>query len=201
MKYIDRPPEDYSLIGALDSRTKGSALSTMCAALYIFSKENEHPVDAMTTSANILGSDTDTISSFVGALLDSQLGVEAIPSKLEKQLQDHTYIAKTAQRLYSIASGMPGNKSSQGIQTKRRDTHASILAWEMALHEMFLDTRQGDGLVTHPTLGRGKIIRTDVRSLQREGYEAKLLHVAFDSGQSCVFHSRLKNKKNVMSRD
>jgi ADP-ribosylglycohydrolase len=198
-KYIDREPKDYySIVGALDPRTKGSALGTVCAALYIFSKYNEHPLEALTTSVNILGSDTDTISSFVGALFGSQFGVRAIPSNLDKRLQDHEYIRRTARRLHAIASGMLGDKSCQRTQIKRRDAYMSILAWEIGLHEMFWDAIQEGGVVVHPALGRGKIIQKDVRNMRREGYEAKLLHVLFDSGQSCVFHSRVKNE-NVMN--
>jgi len=198
-KYIDREPKEYySIVGALDPRTKGSAISTVCAALYVFFRHNEDSDEALVTSANLLGSDTDTISSFVGALFGSQQGLSAIPPRFEKQIQDREYIVKVARRLHAISSATLGNKASQKSQLKRRDTYVSILAWEIGLHEMFWDAIQEGGVIVHPTLGRGRITRKIVERINREGYDAKLMHVLFDSGQSCVFHSRVKTNGDVL---
>jgi ADP-ribosylglycohydrolase len=198
-KYIDRDPKEYySTIGALDPMTKGSALSTICAAIYLFFKYNEHSDEALITSANLLGSDTDTISSFVGALFGASQGPSAIPSQLEQQLQDHEYILKVGRRLHAIGSGKLGNTSSSGSKINRRDAYMSIIAWEIGLHEMFWDAIQEGGVVVHPALGRGTIVRKKIEKLRREGYDAKLMHVQFDCGQSCVFHSRVTDKNYVM---
>jgi hypothetical protein len=69
----------------------------------------------------------------------------------------------------------------------------SIMAWEIGLHEMFWDALDVGAGVVHPTIGQGTIVRKDVREIPREGYVAKLIKVAFDCGQSCVFHSRVEN--------
>jgi len=35
------------------------------------------------------------------------------------------------------------------------------------------------------------------KPIKREGYVAKLIHVNFDCGQSCTFHSRVENNEKV----
>ena len=67
----------------------------------------------------------------------------------------------------------------------------------MGLHEMFWDAIEEGGTVVHPTLGRGKVGRKEVRQIARAGYVAKLIHIAFDCGQTCVFHSRVQNNIKV----
>jgi hypothetical protein len=52
-------------------------------------------------------------------------------------------------------------------------------------------------MVVHPTLGKGTITGKDVRPIARAGYVSKLIHVRFDSGQSCVFHSRVEHDVRV----
>jgi hypothetical protein len=73
------------------------------------------------------------------------------------------------------------------------------MAWEIGLHEMFWDAIGVDGTIVHPTLGRGKIVDKRVESLIKEGFKAKLLSVRFDSGQSCVFHSRVRSSDGELS--
>lgn len=48
------------------------------------------------------------------------------------------------------------------------------------------------GKVVHPVRGRGTIIHTSVCETAREGYEAKLIYIDFDCGQTCIFHSRVE---------
>jgi len=57
---------------------------------------------------------------------------------------------------------------------------------------------QGDS-ITHPTLGCGKIgVKSSQKIPNREDYTAKLIRVDFDCGQTCVFHSRVKNDVQVL---
>jgi hypothetical protein len=41
------------------------------------------------------------------------------------------------------------------------------------------------------------ILSKDVRKIAREGYAAKLIRIQFDSGQSCMFHSRIEHNQRV----
>ncbi len=190
----------YTFVGALSPATKGSGIGTVCVAIYLFLKYLKQPEEALTTAVNTLGSDTDTISVFVGSLLGAYHGSNAVPNYLIDHIQDRSYLLKTAHRLYSIATDT--DKKQEIITINRhkqqpKDAYFRILAWEISLHEMFWEqTGEGDDLV-HPTLGHGTIMKMEKKSIKREGYVAKLIHVNFDCGQSCVFHSRVENNERV----
>ncbi|MBI3949355.1 MAG: ADP-ribosylglycohydrolase family protein [Acidobacteria bacterium] len=191
------PREYYRFVGALDQTTKGSGISTVCVAIYLYLQSGKEPATALYTAANMFGSDTDTISVFLGALLGAEHGIQAIPTHLMEQIQDRDYLLKIARRLHAIAKGELYEHAASQKPIDRREAYLRILAWEIGLHEMFWDALDEGSIVVHPTIGRGKITRKDVREIPREGYVAKLIHVAFDCGQTCVFHSRVENNLKV----
>ena len=191
------PQKYYTFVGALDPMTKGSGLATVCAAVYIFLKYIDRPEVALTTVVNMFGSDTDTIGVFLGALIGAYHGTKAVQTHLLEKVQDSNYLRKTAKRLHGIASGEQQETLVEDKKVERREAYFRILAWEIGLHEMFWDTSDFDEVVVHPTLGRGTIINKEVKPIRREGYVAKLIHVKFDCGQSCVFHSRVENNEKV----
>ncbi len=84
---------------------------------------------------------------------------------------------------------------NQAVQ--RTDAYFRILAWEIGLHEMFWDALRKGGIVVHPVLGRGTITKQKVKPIKRDDYVAKLIHVKFDCGQSCIFHSRVEHNEKV----
>jgi ADP-ribosylglycohydrolase len=187
----------YAFVGALNPETKGSGLSTVCCALYLFLKYLTEPVKALTVAANMYGSDTDTIAVFLGALLGAYHGLSAIPKQWQEQVQDHDYIIETATRLHSIAAHEQQNFKLFQKLSNRRDAYFRMLAWEIGLHEMFWDALGKGGVIVHPTLGRGTIVEKIEQPIKREGYTVKLIHIQFDSGQTCVFHSRVHNNEQV----
>ena len=198
-KYLHEKNEKdyYWHIGAFDPATKGSGIVTVCSALFLFLRNRGYPGDSLTTAVNLLGSDTDTIASFLGSLLGARYGLGSIPEYLGKQIQDYDYLQKNAQRLYKICNGQITEEYEENRLIERKQAYIKILAWEIGLHEMFWDAIGEGGVVTHPTLGKGLITRKIVESIPRENYVAKLLHVQFDSGQSCVFHSRVEKDGRV----
>lgn len=191
------PKTYYTFVGALSPATKGSGLATVCAAIYLFLKYLDRPEEALTTAVNMFGSDTDTIGVFLGALIGAYHGTKAVQPHLIDRVQDRDYLLKTARRLHTIASGEQQENLVESQKVERRDAYFRILAWEIGLHDMFWDNPKVDEVVIHPTLGRGKIIDKDVKPIKREGYVAKLIHINFDCGQSCVFHSRVENNDRV----
>jgi ADP-ribosylglycohydrolase len=197
-EFLQKPPEDYyHFIGALLPETKGSGISTVCAAIYLYLRYIDKPEEAVYAAVNTLGSDTDTIAVFTGAIVGADFGTEIVPSYLIEQLQDKTYITETAQRLHSIASQ---NYNEQLVVEKglgRKEAYLRILAWEIGLHEMFWDALEEGSVVIHPTIGKGKITRKLITNLPHEGYVAKLIHIDFMCGQTCVFHSRVKDNLQV----
>jgi len=192
--FLDKPDKDYySLIGALDPSTSGSGIATVCCAIYLFLKNGRSPEDAIYSAVNMLGSDTDTIAVFLGSLLGARYGRKAIPTHLTTELQDREYLLKTAGRLYTIAQRSSNESVTESDTISKREAYLNILAWEIGLQEMFWDAIGEGGKIMHPALGRGIITQKDVKPTHRKGYEAKLLHVKFDSGQTCLFHSRVQS--------
>lgn len=192
-----RTEEYYGSIGALNPSTKGSGLATVCAAIYLFLRYYAEPEEAILAAANQIGSDTDTISSFVGALVGAQFGTALNIRGLTDLIQDREYLAKVGDNLHAIAGCDTTEKLTGGKPLERDEAYLRILAWEIGLHELFWDAIDIGGMVVHPTLGRGSIMLKDVRKIAREGFVAKLVHIEFDSGQSCIFHSRVKNNDEV----
>jgi ADP-ribosylglycohydrolase len=199
-QYYAYPVKDYYReIGALDPATKGSGTASVCAAIFQFLRQNDAPEDVLLSTVNMLGSDTDTISNFAGALVGAQLGQKAVPSYLADRLQDKEYLDAVADNLVAIATRRDERRIEESSFVDRKDAYLRIMAWEIGLHEMFWDAIGVDGTIVHPTLGRGKIVDKRVESLIKEGFKAKLLSVRFDSGQSCVFHSRVRSSDGELS--
>lgn len=191
------PKAYYTFVGALEPATKGSGLATVCAAIYLFLKYLDDPKQALTTAVNIFGSDTDTISVFLGGLLGAYHGISAVPVPLLEKIQDRDYLLKTAKRLHSIAAGIKREQLAENRPIDRTEAYLRILAWEIGLLDMFWDAIDIGGIVAHPTLGRGRITHKTEKPIQREGYIAKLISVQFNCGQSCIFHSRVENNDKV----
>lgn len=183
----------YHHVGAVNPETKGSGVGTALTALRNVVAHFDQPAEALYEAVNVLGSDTDTIATLTGALTGACFGWAAVPPDVATEVQDASYLRHTAQRLFRIATGDQGDTLLETKRLERRDAYLQILAWEMGLHEMFWDAIGVGGVVTHPALGRGTIIRKEERGLRRAGYIAKLIHLDFESGQSCVFHSRLES--------
>ena len=183
----------YRSIGALDPATRGSGTVTAAAAIWNYLHHVSEPSEAIIDAVNALGSDTDTIASLTGALVGATFGPSALPDDLGSLVQDLPYIHAVAERLHRIAFDDPGSVVSQSRRLERREAYLQILAWEMGLHDMFWDAIGEGGTISHPALGRGVIEKKEIRTLRRSDYIAKLIRIVFDSGQTCVFHSRIEN--------
>jgi len=199
--FLERRIEDYyKLVGAYDKATRGSGTGTVAAAIYLFAKYQSEPLRALFAAANEVNTDTDTIAAFVGGLIGARYGTSAFPEHLLNRIQDRAYLRDVAQRLSVVLEqqkqeGMRRNEA--GID--KRDILLRLLAWEIGLHEMFWDAISVGGLITHPTLGRGRIEDKKTRDFRRKGYIAKLIRVKFAFGQSCVFHSRIREEDGALS--
>jgi len=193
---VDR--EYYEFTSALDPRFRGSGISTVLVAVYLFSKYLDDPQKAILTAVNMLGSDTDTIANFVGGLFGAHYGLSVVPPELLDRLQDREYILKTAENLCAIMLGEAMAKSAPITTFDRRDALLWILAWEIGLHEMFWDAIEEGKYIVHPALGRGLIEGKERRPIQRADYEVKLIKVSFDCGQTCIFHHRVA-KDGILS--
>jgi hypothetical protein len=175
----------------------------VCAALYLYLRE-QNPEKAIYLAVNLLGSDTDTIAVFLGALLGAEHGIAVVPKHLEK-VQDRDYLLNTARRLFEIARRIGSGQEADWEELTdkgdfdREEVYLRMLTWEVSFHEMFWDDLLDGDAVSHPTLGRGNIVGRKTQEIrEKEGYTAKLIYVSFDVGQTCVFHSRVKDNSEVL---
>jgi ADP-ribosylglycohydrolase len=96
----DRYAELAKVVGGLDASTRGSGTVSAILALWLGHCGAEDPQSTIESASNLLGSDTDTISSMAGALL----GVGA-SDDLPGSLVDEALIAAEAERLAILGSG------------------------------------------------------------------------------------------------
>lgn len=87
-------------IGCLERSSVGSATKTALLAAYLSYISRDHPHNGLVEATNLLGSDTDTISTMAGAIM----GVTATTDPPE-QVLDARYLEKEAIRLYEISQG------------------------------------------------------------------------------------------------
>jgi hypothetical protein len=100
--------------------------------------------------------------------LGARYGLDVVPRHLWEGIQDREYLLKTANRLYKVGTEEPSDVITSGKGIEQREAKLMILAWEIDLHEMFLDTINIGWTVAHPTPGRGKIISKEIREISRE---------------------------------
>ncbi|MDI6714154.1 MAG: ADP-ribosylglycohydrolase family protein [Thermodesulfovibrio sp.] len=182
----------YQLTRAL-GEYKGSGISTVCVALYLFIKYIDNPEQGIIKAVNMLGSDTDTIANFVGGLFGTYYGLSVIRKDLKERLQDKDYILKIASQLHNIVTGKSLINHVPIKYFNKKELLLKILAWEIGLREMFWEALNEGDTIIHPALGKGKISRKETQNIQKEGYVVKLIEVIFDCGQTCIFHSRVAN--------
>ena len=190
LEYIAQLPEDVDAIPAYMERvgcfrpeTKGSGTATVLAALVIFLQAGGDVRRAVTRTINQLGSDTDTIGSFVGGLCGARHGYEAIPHEWASELQDYDYFMRVATEITRIAcgSGMGG----RALLPQQTGELATLPALLDAMKSGHINAKER---VYHPVLGPGWVESVDVQQLRRkDGGQVLFVRVRFDMGQSCKF--------------
>ena len=89
-------------VGGLDPKTRGSATLTALLALWAAWQAQSDPQTGLVATANVLGSDTDTISTMAGALLGA-VNIGPPPGRVA----DQEYIVEEARRCLAVARGEP----------------------------------------------------------------------------------------------
>ena len=192
-EYLPREEKEYfNLTRAFDRRFKGSGVSTTACAIYLALKYIQEPEIALLRAANMVGSDTDTIASFVGSLVGVH-NIDVLNSKkirdLIFQLQDYHYFKEIGKYLWEINYG-DLDFIERGT-TSKTEAFLRIMAWEIGLHEMFWEALEEGDRIIHPTLGKGTIRNRIEKELRRNDYIAKIIKTTFDIGQTVYFHSRV----------
>jgi len=90
--------------GCFRPETKGAGTGTVLAALAVVQALGDNLREAVLFAVNSLGSDTDTIAGFVGAMIGGAQGYGAIPPEWASSLQDYDYFMRVATELTRISS-------------------------------------------------------------------------------------------------
>ena len=172
-------------LGCFRPETKGSGTGTVLAALAIALQERDDVHQAIPWTINQLGSDTDTIGSFVGGLCGAIYGTDFAQSVWFYELQDHDGLSMAANRMGRIVrreeAAEPCPASNQ--------TH-----WKENLPKAPDSIRSGvlseGDWVFHHLFGHGKIDEIETQPFRNDSDgQVRLVRADFNNGQSCKFRS------------
>jgi len=98
---LEHPDERQKVVEQLGHGIE--AFDSVPTAIFAFLA---HPKDFASTIiyAVSLGGDTDTIASMAGAISGAYLGMDAIPSEWQEQVENRDYISELAGKLWQLAS-------------------------------------------------------------------------------------------------
>lgn len=161
-------------LGCYEIDTKGSGTATVLAGIYLACRFNKQPVEAIQKAVNLIGTDTDSIASFVGGLLGALYGQNIIPEKWKK-VQDINYLDEIALDLLSISeTRFIKKKTFSNLNVKN-------------LNHFEKDDFNNYDVVYFSPLGNGEITFIDRQNTLTKGKYNLILGVEFDIGQSCIF--------------
>lgn len=173
-----------SEFGCFSPETKGSGVSTVIAGIYLSIKHYNDPKQAIISSVNAIGSDTDSIAAFAGGLCGALYEEKCVPSEWNL-VQDHKYLLDVANDLYNISTG-------DFKKTDRQEDFFGI----KSLNEIERDTYEVNEQITFNPLGLGIIRKIDRQKTVTSGKYNLILDVEFNLGQSCKFSKFLDIKLN-----
>ena len=84
------------------------AFNSVPTAIFAFLAHQQHFASTVIYAVS-LGGDTDTIASMAGAISGAYLGIDALPSEWQRQLENRDYISDLADRLWRAATAREGS--------------------------------------------------------------------------------------------
>lgn len=195
-EYLEKEDDEYyNFVKALDPLFKGSGISTTCTAIYMFLKYKDNPKDALINSANFIGSDTDTIASFVGSLIGifREDTINSSFQKLIEGLQDREYILDLAQKLWETRKNAKKPKGLKNITKK--ESLDMILQWKEYFKKLIQSNiiQKGEKVENHPIFRDGIIQDISTYSQSENKMLYRTIKVKFECGQTVNFYYKLKN--------
>lgn len=176
--------ETLSKLGCFDNETKGSGIATVVAGIYLATKFNEKPLEAIIEAVNAIGSDTDSIAAFAGGLVGALHGQNIIPDKW-KSVQDSDYLEKIAEDLLAI--------SEDRYDVKKYNMSSGY----KLLNNPVKDDYSIDEIIEFIPLGIGKVTSIDRQPTLTKGKYNLLINALFENGQS-VLISKIFNENSDM---
>lgn len=179
-KYPESDKEILNKLGCYNPKTKGSGISTVIGGIYLALKYIDEPKKGIIKTVNLIGTDTDSIASFVGGILGSVHGQNVIPNKW-KEVQDYEYFDLISERIYNI-----------GFEDKSEPKTTWHREADLKLNTVTLDALKSQKYKTEDTihylpLGKGKIQEKNVVDSFKEGKKSVIYKVKFIEGQLCTF--------------
>ena len=165
--------ETLTKLGCFDNETKGSGIATVVAGIYLATKFNERPLEAIIEAVNAIGSDTDSIAAFAGGLIGALHGQNIIPDKW-KSVQDNNYLEKISEDLLAISEGRyTGNINTSYSNHKLLNNPSKD---DYAIGE----------IIEFIPLGIGKVTSIDRQPTLTKGKYNLLINALFENGQSIL---------------
>jgi ADP-ribosylglycohydrolase len=170
-------------LGCFRPESKGSGTATVLAGIAIFLGVGNSFREAVLLAVNALGSDTDTIGGFVGAMCGAAHGYDEVPPEWASTMQDYYYFMRVATEIARIACRTGVGGQALLPAPRGRGSDVPDLVGRLRSH----DISQGER-VFHPLFGTGWVKSVDAQRLRRkDGATVVLAWVSFDIGQSCKF--------------
>jgi ADP-ribosylglycohydrolase len=175
----------FDFLGCFAKETKGSGTSTVLAGIFLFLKyQKQNEIEkGILTAVNSIGSDTDSIAAFTGALFGARYGIDRIPQRWLSSLQDREYIISLADRLFFISTG---GGAEQPIEAPQKSG-----AFKLLKHLQTGNINENE-IFYHDVFGYGKVTKVEKQKVVAKGKQALLVRVLFDTGQSCKFQFYLR---------
>lgn len=174
-------------IGCFELSTKGSGISTVIAGIYLAIKFHNTPLQAIIESVNALGSDTDSIAAFSGALIGALHGHNIIPEKW-KLVQDLSYMDCIAERLLAIS------------EDRFEEPKNSVFLDLKVLNNPQNDNFHVDQPIEFIPLGKGKITFIDRQKTLTKGKYNLIIEAVLDCGQSIIVTKLFtENETNIIN--
>jgi ADP-ribosylglycohydrolase len=177
-------------LGCRDPATRGSGTATVVAGIHLFLRHRENVEGAVIDAANAVGTDTDTIGVFAGALTGAYGGYAAVPERWSSQLQDLPYFLTVGELLARIANG---DRSAGTLRprTPAGDTDAVELLQGLRANQL----NPGDR-VRHEVLGSGWVTAVHAQEVRRRsGGQITYARVIMDIGQHCQFRTHIPESR------
>ena len=147
--------ETYRRLGCLTPATKGSGTASVAAAVSLFIRHSDDFERLTVEGANLLGSDTDTITAMAALLAGAWLGYVAIPERWASLMADYTDLDQVAEYLTLVS--LRHARSNSIVPKVGPEPPEPMRLLEAMKRQDVLDRRP----YWHPLFGMGRVVKAE----------------------------------------